>query len=332
MASSLNYLCILIWLEVVLVCHGLIIKDSKSSTLNNRPIIGVMAQATHGNVYPKFGRSYIAASYIKYLESSGARVVPIMNDLSEDETDRLFSSINGVLFPGGEANLNTSGYAKIGRRIIDLAMNAFDRGDYFPIWGSCLGFEFLSVQISGNLNILSKTDSENLPLPLNLSQDYNTSKMFGKLPQSLAYFMSTAPTTMNNHGYSVLTSTFEANLALKKFFNILSTSKDRNGVEFVSTMEGIKYPIFATQWHPEKNTFEWSLNENIPHQEMSIKVTQFMSNFFVNQARLNQHKFATQEEEDAALIYNYDPVYTGNVSNFEQCYFFKSPQGIKFPK
>ena len=80
--------------------------------------------------------------------------------------------------------------------------------------------------------------------------------------------------------------------------------------------------MFATQWHPEKNAFEWTVKENIPHQYMSIKVTQYMSNFFVNQARLNQHKFASPEEESASLIYNFTPVYTGSVSSFEQCYFF----------
>ena len=311
------------WIIVVISCHGLMISIRKSTVanLNNRPIIGVMSQTTHGEL-AKFGPTYIAASYIKYLESSGARVVPIMNDLSEDEILKLFKSINGVLFPGGGVNLNTSGYAEIGKRIIDLAKIAYDEGDYFPIWGSCLGFEFLSTLISGDINILSQTDSENLPLPLDFSQNYRNSKMFANIEDTLAQFLSTNPTTMNNHKYSLLSSKFEANPKLKSFFRLLSTNKDRNGLEFVSTIEGIHYPMFATQWHPEKNAFEWTVKENIPHQYMSIKVTQYMSNFFVNQARLNQHKFASPKEESAALIYNFTPVYTGSVSSFEQCYFF----------
>ncbi len=325
-----NFLIIIVWLAVAFVCHGFNIGENTIPTLNNRPIIGVMSQATRGKIYPKFGQSYITASYIKYLESSGARVVPIMNDLSEDETVKLFNSINGVLFPGGGVNLSTSGYAKIGKRIVDLAITAFDKGDYFPIWGTCLGLEFLSTLVSEDLNILSQTDTMNLPLPLKFSEDYRSSKMFGTIDDSLAHFLSTAPTTMNNHKRSLLTSTFEKNQKLKSFFKILSTNKDRNGLEFVSTIEGAKYPIFATQWHPEKNAFEWTLKEDLPHQDMSIKVTQYMSNFFVNQARLNQHRFASTKEEGAALIYNFNPVYTGKISTREQCYFFKSQQDATF--
>ena len=98
-----------------------------------------------------------------------------MNDLSKDETEKLFNSINGLLFPGGGVNLNTSGYAEIGKSIVNLEEIAYDEGDYFPIWASCLGFEFLSTLISGDINIFSQTDSENLPLPLNFSQNYRNS-------------------------------------------------------------------------------------------------------------------------------------------------------------
>ena len=326
MAFIRDYLLIIVWLAAVSICLGF--KEGEITELNRRPIIGVISEATHGKKYPRFGQSYIAASYVKFLESSGARVVPIMNDLSQSEIEKLFSSINGVLFPGGGVNLTTSGYARVGKIIFNLAKVSFDKGDYFPIWATCLGLEFLSTLISGDANILSNTDSSNLPLPLTFSQDYRNSKLFGRIPDFLAHYLSTAATTMNNHKHSLLTSTFEQNEKLNSFFKVLSTNKDRNGLEFVSTLEGNKYPIFATQWHPEKNSFEWSSKENIPHQEMSIKVTQYMSNFFVNQARLNHHKFSSTEEEAEALIYNFAPVYTGNISGFEQCYFFKSQQDV----
>ena len=294
------------------------------NTYNNRPIIAVMAQSTKGESFEKFGQSYIAASYIKFLESSGARVVPIMNDLNEEDTEKLFYSVNGALFPGGGVNLITSGYARIGKQIFNLAKKSYDAGDYFPVWGTCLGNQFLSILASNDAQLLSRTDSENYTIPLNLSSNYRNSRLFHDMPEDLAKFVSTAPTTLNMHHYSVLVSTFKENEKLKDFFRILSTNNDRGGTEFVSTMEGIKYPMYGVQWHPEKNSFEWTINENIPHQEMSIKLTQYISNFFVNEARLSSHKFQTPEEETASLIYNYSPVYTGNMSNFEQCYIFKN--------
>lgn len=107
--------------------------------------------------------------------------------------------------------------------------------------------------------------------------------------------------------------------AYSDFFRILSTSTDRNAVELVSTMEGIKYPFYSTQWHQEKNPFEWTLKENIPQHDIAIKLTQYMSNFFVNEARQTKHKFLTPGEA-ASFIYNYSPAYTGNITCFQKCY------------
>lgn len=55
--------------------------DEKSNiVLNDRPVIGVLAQeiSRHLNTkYPGEYKSYIAASYVKFAEGAGARVVPI---------------------------------------------------------------------------------------------------------------------------------------------------------------------------------------------------------------------------------------------------------------
>ena len=45
-----------------------------------------------------------------------------------------------------------------------------------------------------------------------------------------------------------------------------------------------------------------------------------MADFFVDQARQSTHKFATEAQEDAALIYNYAPSKT--TGSFVQEYFF----------
>jgi anthranilate/para-aminobenzoate synthase component II len=49
---------------------------------------------------------------------------------------------------------------------------------------------------------------------------------------------------------------FAATPSLNTFFNSLSTNKDRNGDEFISTIEAFDYPIYGSQWHPEKNPYE----------------------------------------------------------------------------
>ena len=53
---------------------------------------------------PNSGYSYIAASYVKWIESAGGRVVPIPYNIpTVEELDTLLSKINGVLMPGGDA-------------------------------------------------------------------------------------------------------------------------------------------------------------------------------------------------------------------------------------
>ena len=49
------------------------------------------------------GKSYVAASYVKWIESAGGRAVPIRFYASDEELARLFNSINGLIFPARPA-------------------------------------------------------------------------------------------------------------------------------------------------------------------------------------------------------------------------------------
>ena len=53
--------------------------------------------------------SYIGAAYVKYLESAGARVVPILTYKDDRYYEELFKHLNGILFPGGGVSLKNSG-------------------------------------------------------------------------------------------------------------------------------------------------------------------------------------------------------------------------------
>ncbi len=44
-----------------------------------------------------------------------------------------------------------------------------------------------------------------------------------------------------------------------------------------------QYPVTATQWHPEKNAFEWARDLDIPHDKGAIAVTQAVANFVVDE-------------------------------------------------
>ena len=57
-------------------------------------------------------------------------------------------------------------------------MKANDAGDVFPLWGTCLGFQFLSVCGAGGQNVLSPVDGEDYTVPLNLSDGMSYSHLF----------------------------------------------------------------------------------------------------------------------------------------------------------
>ncbi|CAL1596094.1 unnamed protein product [Knipowitschia caucasica] len=152
---------------LLLLCFTALVSTSFSALFrNNAPVIGLMAQDV---LRPKNNeRSYIAASYVKTLESAGARVVPIMIDQTEEEYKTIFHAINGFFLPGGSAYIFDSGYERAAKIFYNLAIEANNKGDYFPVWGTCLGFEQLAV-LTAQSNVLVQTNTTNVSLPLNFT-------------------------------------------------------------------------------------------------------------------------------------------------------------------
>ena len=84
--------------------------DTKKLDSNERPIIGILAQECQPYFLEEMcNTSYIAASYVKYIESAGARVVPVLIDQPEEYYQFIFNSTNGLLIPGGDVSLSGSG-------------------------------------------------------------------------------------------------------------------------------------------------------------------------------------------------------------------------------
>ncbi|KAK3580712.1 hypothetical protein CHS0354_005716 [Potamilus streckersoni] len=290
--------------------------------INLRPVIGVLAQETNSST---FGDTYIIATYIKYIESAGAQVVPIRVNETEDYYRNLFNSINGVLFPGGDVDIITSEYAKAGKLLFLMAVQAHDKGDYFPVWGTCLGFQLLTAITTGQ-DLLTKFDSTNVNWPLNFTQDAQKSHLLGSLPRDVHHYLTKENVTENFHQYGMSPETFNGNPALSKFYTVLSTNMDRNGKVFISTMEAKKYPIFGVQWHPEKNLFNWNPKYDINHDAHAVRVSQYFASFFVSEARKSNHTFPAMKDEADAVIANYQPVYS-NDGSFEQIYYFNYTLG-----
>lgn len=221
--------------------------------------------------------------------------------------------------------MNRTLYYNASQFLFNLALQANDAQDYFPIWGTCLGFEFLSIVVANDINVLTGFDAENISLPLQLTPYAARSRLFSQLEnrQPWLAYLSHNNVTENYHHWGVGVDTFQANAALSTFYALISTSEDRNGLPFVSSVEALKYPIYAVQYHPERSLFEWDSTEQIDHSASTIAIMQYFGRFFVNEARQNSHAYPSADAEHDALIYNYSPIYTAKLFGFdEQMYVF----------
>lgn len=298
---------------------------STAAARNDQPIIGILAQDVLRGAKPNES-SYIAASYVKTMESAGARVVPIDINQTETEYKALFNSINGILFPGGSVSLLTSGYARAAKIFYNLALEANKKGDYFPVWGTCLGFEQLAVLTSdtNDRSVLVRTNTTRVSMPLNFTQEVNRSRMFKDFSAEMMEILATEPLTINAHKWSISMETYYSNEKLHKFYKVLSTNND-GPLEFISTFEAYDYPIYGVQWHPEKSAFEWT-RDFYTHSPNAVRVSFFFAEFFVSEARKNTHSFENEKAARDRLIYHHHPTYTGETfSVFEQKYFFGTP-------
>ena len=110
---------------------------------NKQPVIGILSQTydfdTSGD--PRFDNhtSYIMASYVKFLEAAGARVVPILWNEPEESILKKVSKLDGIHFPGGNGD-----YMKTAQTVLDQIMKYNDAGQFYPAWSTCLGFETLA--------------------------------------------------------------------------------------------------------------------------------------------------------------------------------------------
>ncbi|XP_056021815.1 gamma-glutamyl hydrolase-like isoform X2 [Ostrea edulis] len=223
---------------------------SKGFPVNNRPIIGVLAQESFKGAP---AATYIPTPYIKWLESAGARVVPVRLFRENDAKavsyyKNLFGFINGILFPGGGVDILKSQFAKTAMIFYDLAITEKNKcGDLFPIWGTCQGFELISALVSKQ-NLLTSVDAENLPLPLNFTPEAARSSMFGSLPEDVYKPLKTENVTANYHHWGLTPTNFSQNKDLRSVMKVLSTNTDRNGKEFISSMEVPPVCIVITKY------------------------------------------------------------------------------------
>jgi len=231
-----------------------------------RKVIGVITVPLNPNraYVGVCGDSYISSSYIDWLKGVGLEILPIPYTTTKHKY--YFERVNSLYFPGGSVFAsNDLAYYKCCKAFFELAMEANDRGDYFPLWGVCLGMQQMMIIVDGkdNMNLLERFDSYNdLKLPLHFTTDGLKGRLMTYLldhnPDMVKILMD-QPLSINNHMMGLSPASFNKNPKLQSFFRIVSYNYDRQGKAFVSTIEAKKYPFYGVQWHPESIAFFYDL-------------------------------------------------------------------------
>ena len=307
-----------------------------AATTNNRPIIGILAvPGDHSNcttlvhALPSGAApsSCFHSLYVKWLEAAGARVVPLPYDLPKPAFEQRLEALNGALITGGETNVKTldSPYMQAAGRLYNTSLARHASGESWPLWGTCMGFQVLSILGARDPSVLLSNayDSEGIVLPLELTADAKPSMLLCDdclHPAEALATLTNKNSTVNLHHDGVDPKAFAAGGRLGGAFKVLSTNVDSKGKAFASTIEARGgAPVWGTQWHPERY-YEWRTDpsHNFDHNENNMLAMWAVAARLVRAARLNQRAFADARAEAKALIYNYQPV--GDDSY--QAYFF----------
>jgi len=254
--------------------------------------------------------SYVGFTIVRYLQQQGLYVVPLIYDMDDAELAKLLPKLAGVLFTGGSNYLlKGTKYYETGRTIFEYSLSEGDKGRKFPIFGVCQGYELLSLLVADDPTVLEEGyDSYEYPIPLNFTAESKTSTMFGDAPEKLYQALQKQNLTLNNHELGITPYTYANNANLRKMFKVLSTNVDRNGRPFVSTIEArdtARYPIYATQWHPECSSWACSTEDRPINSPDGLEAALWVMRPFVEAARKSTNAFPSTDELYKSLIDRY---------------------------
>ncbi len=304
----------------------LLIATLAYSQIDTRPVIGIVSIPSEYNDFPASSWSYSPSSYHKNLESGGAQVVPLQYDMPKDRLKYLLDRLNGVMFHGGDgAFVDGKGhFTPLGETlnyIVQYVIEQNKNGKYYPLWGTCMGFQAIGGLIQGSFSILtgdcvgcSGVNHNNY-----FDETYQ-SKLYAGLPQDLREAMPTANISVFSHTSNFHWDTFMNASPLNKTLRAVTYAFDNRGLKYVSSFESPSMPIYGTQYHQEKSTYEWKAPYYINHGSQAVRLQQYLANFFVNETRYNTNTFP---EVQSYLIDNYQARILP-YANFSSVYLFPS--------
>lgn len=241
-------------------------KKVRNIQMQSKLTIGVMAKAPKKDKNSS-KETFITLNYFKWIESFGAQVVPIPYNFPISQIEELLPQINGLLIQGGRCRikwpyteeqiqeiLEKHGHLPI-EKVLQVMINKLlqKEGEKTPIFLICWGMELFPLIVTGEKReeVLQKS-SGCRHVFMRTQNIIRESQLYKDFTEDELEILEKEKVTYHNHANNITPAFFKENEALDKNYPITSTTLDEGGMEFISSYEGLDYPLIAIQHHPEK--------------------------------------------------------------------------------
>ena len=312
--------------------------SGKTSTeINNEPVIGILTLPLSNwlgdNIAldSRRAKSYLPAAYVRWIENSGARVVPIQYTATPPIIKSYLAQINGVIICGDISPINYASmdkntqidmevirWAKAEFTIYQWAKKQNNMGNYFPLLGIGMGYEelmFMTLMPKYYIKLTTSKSamdfsSQQIPsdemtkaadtytaTPFKLT---DTPGIFGELEEKDRKQFSSNQVCYTTPGWA-LNSKGKKIAKMKEFVEINSIARNEKlKTSYINAYSFKEYPFYAMAFHPEAVIYSW-VEKMIPQTDIGVHFSHKMSALFVNECRKNLTKLSSK----SILIYNY---------------------------
>ena len=257
----------------------------------------------------KSTKERIDNTFVRWLQSSGADVIPINTFTPESQVDLILQKVNGIIFPSNDQPISsTSSYFKQAKYIYSKVIEMYNesKGEIkVPL-----------LFIGNDLGLLCKFVDEDHDFIVQSSQIWGNELHFNNITNAKKTFifsefdnrdiraMEFFPMLPHDIQYMVANSDFLSTPSLKKAFTVLAVTRGLSGIRYVAALQSKEFPIIGIAFNPSLIAFEQSGKPETDPHYLAVKVARYMGNSLVQFAMKNNR---TMTLEDKLKLNYIDP-------------------------
>lgn len=220
------------------------------------------------------GHSYLYLAYIRWIEMANEIAIIIPYDIREDKLMEILQRVNGVVWVGGavenKKTHTTQQYNDLVNTLFityQYAISENNKGNYYPIWGTCLGMDMLIMFVKEkHENIIDSMKPYSKKGDYSCTFTSSPSRLKSWFSSQMQQEMKKQPCVYHIHDYG--------NDSVPKDKVRIVSMHDK----FINAIEFIHYPFYGVQFHPEQ-----------PHNDFAITVSEQFSLFFKEECKKNKN-------------------------------------------